>query len=263
MFANFELTASRKIKEQTADSVQRLVERADQAIRNNGDAVAAENLEYWKELLEESHRKRRRYFLSISSTILNGILEDKRVSDISEELKSEIDRQNDLYDRPWMRAKRKGWTPVSHVIFGLLLLLILVIVGGLTEFLWINFEYLEGGITFSRQSVSTICTIGAMGGLVSVFVRIQDYADMKDVDPLVLILIGFFKPIMGMVFAFFVFAILASDLVPISLNTAAFSLEQRELFYVALAFLAGFSERFARDILKTEHSVNANGNSNE
>jgi hypothetical protein len=89
---------------------------------------------------------------------------------------------------------------------------------------------------------------GALGSIVSVMTRI-DGSVFKEgtAGPQAYAIIGLTKPIVGAAFALFVFALLQSPLVPLDIpqpsaedaqNTAGF-------LYLALAFVAGFSERFA------------------
>jgi hypothetical protein len=92
---------------------------------------------------------------------------------------------------------------------------------------------------------------GAIGSIVSIMVRLQDFSAMKNADPLVLFLTGLSKPVVGMAFALFIFAVLKAHLLPITVTQ-----DQEPYFFSALAFISGFSERFARDIVaRTERTV--------
>jgi hypothetical protein len=62
-------------------------------------------------------------------------------------------------------------------------------------------------------------------------------------DPSILFFTGLFKPIIGFLFAIFVLLVLNSGIVQISLAE-----ERQAYFFMATSFIAGFSERFARDI---------------
>jgi len=82
-------------------------------------------------------------------------------------------------------------------------------------------------------------------------VRIQDFEKVKTGDPSIPFLTGVFKPIVGTCFALFVYAFLNSGLIPISSQP-----QSSAYFFMALSFVAGFSERFARDIAsQAEKSV--------
>lgn len=99
--------------------------------------------------------------------------------------------------------------------------------------------------------LAMIAVAGGIGSIVSIMVRIQDFARVANVDPAVLFLTGFFKPIIGMAFALFLFAAIEAKILPISIDE-----EKKTYFFIALSFVAGFSERFARDIAtKIEDTV--------
>ncbi len=96
-----------------------------------------------------------------------------------------------------------------------------------------------------------ILLAGGLGSVVSILVRIQDFARIAQPDPSVLFFTGFFKPVIGMAFALFVFAVIQAGLIPVQADPVTDA-----YFFLALAFVAGFSERFARDIAdKTEASL--------
>jgi hypothetical protein len=62
-------------------------------------------------------------------------------------------------------------------------------------------------------------------------------------DPSILFFTGLFKPIIGFFFAIFVVLVLNSGIVQIGIAE-----ERQVYFFLAISFIAGFSERFARDI---------------
>jgi hypothetical protein len=103
---------------------------------------------------------------------------------------------------------------------------------------------------------------GALGSSISVVIRAQNFVYEKRIEPLSLFLTGLCKPIVGIAFAVFVFAILQSGLFKIGDSSVDSSIgnykaKSREVYlYLAIAFVAGFSERFAQDILiRTEQTV--------
>jgi hypothetical protein len=100
------------------------------------------------------------------------------------------------------------------------------------------------------EDLVLITIVGALGSVTSIMVRLQELESMRGHKPPVLILFGFFKPIIGMFFALFFYAALNSGLIP-----ALVIPDGKELFFfLTIAFLAGFSERFAGDLLaRVEH----------
>ena len=62
----------------------------------------------------------------------------------------------------------------------------------------------------------------------------------------------------GAAFALFVFAVLRSGLIPVTINEGT-----DRYFFLALSFVAGFSERFAKDIVRTTEGQIAGSSTNE
>ena len=84
---------------------------------------------------------------------------------------------------------------------------------------------------------------GALGSVVSILVRIRDFSEMRILNPPALFWTGFFKPIIGATFALFVFAAIASSLVSVNRSI------NQGFMFLTLGFVAGFSERFAPDLV--------------
>ena len=60
---------------------------------------------------------------------------------------------------------------------------------------------------------------GAIGSVVSILVRIEDFSGATHADPSILFFTGLFKPIVGIFgFSLFVFAVLSSGLIPVTIN---------------------------------------------
>ena len=92
---------------------------------------------------------------------------------------------------------------------------------------------------------------GALGSIVSIMVRLQDFTLLPNGDPSILFFTGFFKPVVGASFALFVFAALKAGLIPVTIES-----DKEMYFFMALSFVSGFSERFAKDIAtKTEQKI--------
>ena len=92
---------------------------------------------------------------------------------------------------------------------------------------------------------------GALGSIVSVMIRLQkDFSHAKAWEPLHFLFTGLFKPMVGMAFAIFVYVAFESGIIPVEVTAGDGSQEEENLFFLAVAFLAGFSERFAEDIVE-------------
>lgn len=97
---------------------------------------------------------------------------------------------------------------------------------------------------FDRVELGLVALAGFIGASVSLAIKIKDYTKLKDLDTRVLRWTAFFKPLIGMMFALFVYMALNSGIVDITIAGT-----ERTFFFVAVAFVAGFSERFAQDVI--------------
>ena len=101
---------------------------------------------------------------------------------------------------------------------------------------------------------------GAVGSIVSMLVRIQDFDDEKAEHRAILFFTGFFKPVIGVASALFMVIILEAGLIPLGIADT----DRRVFFFLALAFVAGFSERLASDLVsQAEGTVLKGGKGNQ
>lgn len=105
---------------------------------------------------------------------------------------------------------------------------------------------------------------GVLGSVASILLRIIDFRDQKYEDPLLPLFIGLLKPLLGLIFGIFICALINSNtIIKIDFliqqdEKSSISLENRirqDLFIFCCAFLVGFSERFASDLLKKSESA--------
>jgi hypothetical protein len=151
----------------------------------------------------------------------------------------ELEDRVKIYKSAWCSIVA-GRTVATQVLLGLVGYL--VAAGGL-------FLLLYALIPDWWQSVaSRIYLGGSLGGIMSVVIRIQDIALLSrwapEADPRLLFYTGLLKPAAGVVFAFFVWAAVRTEFISITITS---TLDNSQLAF-ALAFIAGFTERFAPDI---------------
>lgn len=150
--------------------------------------------------------------------------------------------------RPAIFAFIRGGSPPTRVILGLGTLLYFFIPFAMVYLPRVMTQKEVLGIDSSMLLLVGLA--GALGSIVSIMVRIQDFVVLKDTDPSVLFFTGFFKPVIGMSFALFVFAVLSSGLIPVTIEAS-----KARYFFAALAFVSGFSERFASDVASRAEKV--------
>jgi hypothetical protein len=131
----------------------------------------------------------------------------------------------------------EGRSPVAQMLLGVVShVLVLAVVVTILLFLLADKSWLWVAIG------------GAVGGITSLLVRLYDFAVVArwspEADPKVLFFTGLLKPAIGLVFTLFVWTVFRSGIVELKL------VQSTDLAsgIFALAFAAGFSERFAPDL---------------
>jgi hypothetical protein len=90
---------------------------------------------------------------------------------------------------------------------------------------------------------------GSTGSIVSIMLRLDQYRNPKYKETLLPLFIGAFKPAIGAFFGIFVFALISSTLLPITISKDETKPINRWLAFLAIAFVVGFSERLANDVV--------------
>lgn len=144
-----------------------------------------------------------------------------------------------------------GGNPTVQVMYGLwtsITILITVIVG-------IIFLRGVSSVEFwkiVKHPLMLAALAGGAGGVTSLAVRVPEFARLSGTDFSVLFATGFFRPLIGSVFAIFVALIVFSGII----GFLKVGEGKEKVLYLILGFISGFSEIFARDILtKTEQTV--------
>ena len=101
-------------------------------------------------------------------------------------------------------------------------------------------------IPFDAAQAPVVVAAAYLGGLVSILSRLQAFSKLRDFDPMFLFLNALAKPFVGAVFGLFAYAAVMSGLVPLDKEIVGAA----TLHHIwAIGFLAGFSERFANDLV--------------
>jgi hypothetical protein len=143
---------------------------------------------------------------------------------------------------------RQG-SPAVRVVLGLGVLLYFVLPLALATSQFLS-KY-DTVLGISIRMLGLVAFGGALGSIVSIMVRLHQFSSIRTPDPAILFFTGLFKPIVGTAFALFIFVVLSSGLLPVAIAP-----EKAHYFFAALSFVAGFSERFAQDVVsRTELAV--------
>ena len=144
-------------------------------------------------------------------------------------------------------VKRTGvTTAIRYYLIGLPVGL--AVIGMVVLFIYMRFEF-----TGSSKLFVTTIAAGAIGSVASVMFRItrgQTLSVNIDQGGLVTIINGAFRPLVGAVFGVALYILVQGQLLPLDDPGAVGSATRiQQFFYAGLAFLAGFSERWAQDTI--------------
>jgi hypothetical protein len=157
-----------------------------------------------------------------------------------------------VLSRSFFRSVLPGSSASTWVIAGMALFLSFAIPVTilLPVYLLSDYSVSVGEVGVEQRLIAVIALAGALGSVISILIRIQDFSEIRILNPPALFWTGFFKPIIGATFALFVFTAFASGLIHV--NRAI----SHGFLFLTLGFIAGFSERFAPDLVsRIESSI--------
>jgi hypothetical protein len=102
---------------------------------------------------------------------------------------------------------------------------------------------------FAKVSIGTF--FGCWGGVVSLLLRLPDFEILKGKSRTFLRVSGGTQPLIGGLFAFVLGALISAKIINISVGGSS---DLSTWLFVVLGFLAGFSERFTRNLLHVAES---------
>lgn len=182
---------------------------------------------------------------------IRALLSPSPEIEFAETIGQDLVRRVDIYTSP-LRSVVHGRTPATFVLLG---------VGAHAVVLAAGVIALSRVIPCSGGGQASVCWVGmaiagAVGGATSLLTRLNELAALSrwssEGDPLQLFYTGLLKPVVGIVAGLFTYAAVSTGLVTIQVPGREAS---PQIFYTALAFLAGFSERFAKDLTEAATSV--------
>lgn len=130
--------------------------------------------------------------------------------------------------------------PATRVVFGLVLTALLLV----PFLIWSTNKHFSESHPHDLDAdlLVLVCCFGAFGAVTSIMVRLRSF-DSIHAPPLTLFLTGFFRPFIGALFAAFGLVLVESRLLNVPDATLVY-------FALAIAFVAGFSERFGEDLTR-------------
>jgi hypothetical protein len=104
---------------------------------------------------------------------------------------------------------------------------------------------------------------GATGSVVSIMLRLYQYRNPKYKETLLPVFVGAFKPAIGAFLGIFVFALISSALLPITVSKDETKPINRWLVFLAISFVVGFSERLANDVVSQAEQIVPGGKTSQ
>lgn len=127
-----------------------------------------------------------------------------------------------------------------YTMLGLLLFLIGIIILSL----FVDISSAAEVASIPKNIFTTAILFGTLGSCVSIMLRFDEHETIHSSADL--FLLGFFKPIVGAIFALVLFAVYKAGVLSLfNVETG----DTETYFLIVLFFLAGFSERFVGDVL--------------
>lgn len=150
-------------------------------------------------------------------------------------------------------AVMRSSSPATQVVLGLGLLLLTVHgLSAVAHELLTTEKTTLFGLPARTMLLMGLC--GSLGSAVSILMRLKDLEKVQGASRLSMLMLGFFKPVVGLYCALFCFALMKAGLLPLQASTP-----EAELYlHTAVCFLVGFSERLAQDMFaRAEEGLSA------
>lgn len=97
--------------------------------------------------------------------------------------------------------------------------------------------------------LASVAFAGALGGITSTLSRIREYRNDDYTDTVLPVYIGLTRPFVGGAFGILLFVLLSSKLLPLQVGDDSDDTLKKWYGFIAIAFVAGFSERLVKDMI--------------
>jgi hypothetical protein len=176
------------------------------------------------------------YLLSLADSQAMPGYDKERTIDSVAEANSEVTRIEATFRNALITEARQNY--LMGMLIGAIFLIILVAA------IFAAFP----GKDSTDLPIFGIVASGGVGAIVSVMSRLTSNKLRVDpsAGPLLVRLAGGFRPVVGAIFGLAIFVFVQATVLPVKITVTGIQLNY---FYLAIAFLAGFSERFAQDAI--------------
>ena len=190
--------------------------------------------------------------LDLAELVLDELLSEAPNMILVERLMQDLRRQIGGRARRLFRQLLRLAQPQVAVVMGLLGALMIFGPSGYLLSVVAN-RMLAGQGLISTSILTEIIwvgLVGAQGSALSIVVRLPDFGHRQ--PPMMAFFTGLFKPFIGMSFAQLSYVLLKSGMLPVKIPLTTW-------VYIAFGFLAGFSERLAKDLISVGEQVSLRG----
>jgi hypothetical protein len=142
-------------------------------------------------------------------------------------------------------------SPANRVIVGVILFSALAIALAILAVPFIKDKDVLGVRT---EAFKALVTAGAVGSLVSLLTRLDEYKDRKYTTYRTLAMESFLRPFVGIAFALFLYTVMTSRIVAM-ITVPSPSADIYVPFWLAIGFVAGFSERLGKAVVAKAEGV--------
>ncbi len=239
----------RDVESEISALISRIADQADKSLHSAFDNVTQKTLARVLNILPAVAEKRNIHDLRNLDAALSSLLIEYPNLELAKKVIGRLERK-------YRESSAFFRSPPVAVVLGLLCHLFIIIPS-----LIAIFSALGGGATIGGEKLwevsffgtpvvyfVIVACAGAAGSIVSIMTRIRIFAEQWEVDRAVLFFTGLFKPAVGFFFGLFVLCAIKSELLPFKISA---EIHQPLYFFAALAFISGFSERFAKDVIKS------------
>jgi len=143
-----------------------------------------------------------------------------------------------------------AFSAITVLLFLLSCLMLLVIDATVLHEADLSYLFTTQSLTSQLMKVSIGTLFGCFGSVVSLLLRLPDFEILKGKSRTFLRTLGGTQPVIGGIFAFVLGALISAKIINISVGSSDLS----PWLFVVLGFLAGFSERFTRNLLHVAES---------
>jgi hypothetical protein len=182
-------------------------------------------------------------FACKSITQDNNIFVAKAIQESIDDIINERDKNSKKWTHKLCRLFSSSITRRIYIVLGLLISL----AGAVVLSLFVDTSQVARVVSIPSETFIAAIIFGTLGSSLSIMLRFNEHrSKSRNIPGVDLFVIGLSKPIIGAVFALVLFAIYKAGI----LSLYKVDDPEREVYFlIVLFFLAGFSERFVRDIL--------------